>query len=233
MSVKQLTILNNPEQAFPEPSAALQEPSGLLAVGGELTVPRMLSAYRQGIFPWFSAEDPILWWHPDPRAVLFVEEFHLSRSMQRFHRYSPFRATINQAFEQVIAGCAENRNEGTWITNEVKNVWQKLHDYGVGHSIEIWQEEKLVGGLYGMALGQLFCAESMFSLTPNASKTALFLLSRHFATHNGQLIDCQILNPHTASLGVREISRDAYLMLIQQLQSAPVPAECWQKRRIF
>ena len=214
--------------SFPPPSQALTEPDGLLAFGGDLSYPRMREAYRNGIFPWFSAQDPILWWSPDPRAVLYPEEFHLSRSMARFHRQSPYQVTIDQDFEGVIRGCAAERSEGTWITEEVINAWRVLAHKGDAHSVEVWQDGQLAGGLYGMAVGQLFCAESMFSTRPNASKTALMLFCRHFTAYGGKLIDCQILNPHTASLGVTEISREAYLQQVARLQRLPLTDGCWQ-----
>lgn len=215
-------------QAFPAPSRALTEPSGLLAFGGDLSPQRMLSAYRQGIFPWFSPQDPILWWSPDPRAVLRPEDFHISRSMARFHRRTPFRVTLDQDFSGVIRGCTERRHDGTWITEEVIDAWQILFYRGEAHSVEVWQNDQLVGGLYGLSLGQLFCAESMFSRCDNASRTALMLFCRHFQAFGGQLIDCQIINPHTASLGVIEISRAAYLDQVERLIAQPLSPGCWQ-----
>lgn len=214
--------------SFPPPSQALTEPDGLLAFGGDLSWQRMREAYRRGIFPWFSEQDPLLWWSPDPRAVLYPEAFHLSRSMARFHRHSPYQVTIDRDFEGVIRGCAAERTEGTWITDEVIAAWLTLSRKGYAHSVEVWQDGHLAGGLYGMAVGQLFCAESMFSTRPNASKTALMLFCRHFKAHGGQLIDCQILNPHTASLGATEIPREAYLQQVDALKVLPLADGCWQ-----
>lgn len=215
-------------QYFPSPALALNDPQGLLAFGGDLSPPRMLSAYQQGIFPWFSPQDPILWWSPDPRAVLFPQQFHLSRSMARFHRRSPFQLTLDQDFAGVIQGCAQQRQDGTWITEEVITAWLRLFRLGHAHSVEVWQEDCLVGGLYGLSLGRLFCAESMFSRQENASKTALMMFCRHFHAFGGQLIDCQILNPHTASLGATEICRQDYLTRMQTLITQPLLAGCWQ-----
>ncbi|WP_241430699.1 leucyl/phenylalanyl-tRNA--protein transferase [Tatumella saanichensis] len=188
----------------------------------------MLSAYQQGIFPWFSPQDPILWWSPDPRAVIFPEQFHLSRSMARFHRRSPFHLTLDQDFSGVIQGCAQQRQDGTWITEEVITAWLMLFRLGHAHSVEVWQDDRLVGGLYGLSLGRLFCAESMFSRQENASKTALMMFCRHFQAFGGQLIDCQILNPHTASLGATEISRQDYLTRMRTLITQPLLPSCWQ-----
>lgn len=218
---------------FPPPEMALREPNGLLAMGGDLSPQRLLNAYHRGIFPWFSPGDPILWWSPDPRAVLLPEHFHLSRSMKRFHQKSPYQVTLNQQFQQVIEGCASDRNEGTWITHEVKRAWQKLHELGHAQSIEVWRGEELVGGMYGLELGQIFCGESMFSRSENASKTALLVFSEYFQQQGGKLIDCQVLNPHTLSLGAQEIPRAAYLQYVHSLAHQPLSADCWQPRRLF
>ncbi|KOC92776.1 leucyl/phenylalanyl-tRNA--protein transferase [Winslowiella iniecta] len=218
---------------FPPPEMALKEPNGLLAMGGDLSPARLLNAYQRGIFPWFSPGDPILWWSPDPRAVLFPEQFHLSRSMKRFHRRSPYRVTLNQAFAEVIEGCASERQEGTWITPQVKQAWLKLFSMGHAHSVEVWLDEQLVGGLYGMALGQIFCGESMFSRSENASKTALLVFSHYFSQQGGKLIDCQVLNSHTASLGAKEIPRADWLAWLNTLAQQPVRESCWHGQRLF
>ncbi|WP_205949983.1 leucyl/phenylalanyl-tRNA--protein transferase [Pantoea stewartii] len=228
-----LVQLSQESLRFPPPETALREPNGLLAMGGDLSPARLLSAYQQGIFPWFSPGDPILWWSPDPRAVLFPTQFHLSRSMKRFHQQSPYRVTMNEAFGDVVDGCALGREEGTWITFEVKRAWQKLYELGHAHSIEVWRDQTLVGGMYGLALGQIFCGESMFSLQPNASKTALLVFCQHFIKHGGQLVDCQILNPHTASLGAVEIARDRYLEQVKNLASLAVDSGCWRNQTLF
>lgn len=218
---------------FPPPEMALREPNGLLAMGGDLSPQRLLNAYHRGIFPWFSPGDPILWWSPDPRAVLLPEHFHISRSMKRFHQKSPYQVTLNHQFQQVIEGCASDRNEGTWITHEVKRAWQKLHELGHAQSIEVWRDEELVGGMYGLELGQIFCGESMFSRSENASKTALLVFSEFFRQQGGKLIDCQVLNPHTLSLGAQEIPRASYLQYVHSLAHQPLSADCWQPCRLF
>ncbi|WP_147196591.1 leucyl/phenylalanyl-tRNA--protein transferase [Pantoea sp. MBD-2R] len=218
---------------FPPPEMALREPNGLLAMGGDLSVPRLLSAYHRGIFPWFSPGDPILWWSPDPRAVLYPEKFHLSRSMKRFHQRSPYRVTLNQNFQDVIEGCAADRDEGTWITHDVRRAWMKLFDAGDAQSVEVWRDNELVGGMYGLALGQIFCGESMFSRSENASKTALLVFSRYFQQQGGKLIDCQVLNPHTASLGAEEIARTNYLQLVNSLSDLALSADCWRPQTLF
>lgn len=217
---------------FPSVEKALREPNGLLALGGDLHPERLLAAYQRGIFPWFSPGDPILWWSPDPRAVLPPEQFHQSRSMKRFHRHSPYHVTINHAFHQVVSGCAAERSDGTWITAEIIAAYVRLHQLGQAHSIEVWQEDELVGGMYGVAQGALFCAESMFSRRVNASKTALLVFCQHFIHYGGKLIDCQVLNEHTASLGVREISRRHYLSLLDSLRLTPIDPHCWHKQNL-
>ncbi|HBD81356.1 MAG TPA: leucyl/phenylalanyl-tRNA--protein transferase, partial [Leclercia adecarboxylata] len=175
-----LVQLSRHSLAFPSPEGALREPNGLLALGGDLSPSRLLMAYQRGIFPWFSPGDPILWWSPDPRAILWPERFHLSRSMKRFHAHSPYRVTLNHAFGQVIEGCASDRAEGTWVTPEVIHAYHRLHELGYAHSIEVWQGDDLVGGMYGVAQGTLFCGESMFSRAVNASKTALLVFCDRF-----------------------------------------------------
>lgn len=228
-----LIQLSNESLSFPPPAQALTQPNGLLAVGGDLGPERLISAYHQGIFPWFSEDDPILWWSPDPRAILWPESFHLSRSMKRFHRHSPYRITLNQAFPRVISGCAEQRNEGSWITHEVIQAWITLFERGYAKSVEVWLDQQLVGGLYGLTLGQVFYGESMFSRKENASKTALLVFCQHFLRHNGKLIDCQILNPHTASLGAQQIPRNDFLALINTLCNQPLLPGCWETTTLF
>lgn len=224
---------HQPISSFPSPETALCSPQGLLAYGGDLQAERLLCAYRKGIFPWFSAEDPILWWSPDPRAVLPIEEFHLSRSMQRFLRTCPYHVTLNNDFRGVIEGCASTHTDGTWITDQVISAWCELAARGQAHSVEVWQGTTLAGGLYGMELGGLFCGESMFSRRTNASKLALLTLCRHFAGFGGELIDCQILNPHTESLGARDLPRAEFLQQLVVLQNRVISPECWGKQRLF
>lgn len=223
----QLFTLSPQSILFPSPEHALRDPNGLLAIGGDLAPPRLIAAYQQGIFPWYSPGEPILWWSPDPRAVLFPTEYHLSRSFKRFLRSNPFRITLNQAFAQVITACAQRPDEGTWIGDEVQQAYLQLHQMGYAHSIEVWLGDKLVGGLYGVAQGALFCGESMFSLVTNASKCALLAFCRHFVAYGGELIDCQVLNPHTAGLGAKEIPRNHFLQQLAILQRRVLAPECW------
>lgn len=228
-----LVQLSHHSIAFPSPEGALREPNGLLALGGDLSPARLLMAYQRGIFPWFSPGDPILWWSPDPRAVLWPEKFHLSRSMKRFHQRSPYRVTLNHAFGQVIEGCADHRDEGTWITPGIVQAYHQLHELGHAHSVEVWQGKKLVGGMYGVAQGALFCGESMFSRAENASKTALLVFSQIFSQDGGKLIDCQVLNKHTASLGAVEIPRRDYLDYLSVLRTYRLPERFWVPRVLF
>jgi leucyl/phenylalanyl-tRNA--protein transferase len=217
---------------FPPAESALREPNGLLAVGGDLSPARLMSAYRCGIFPWFNPGEMILWWSPDPRAVLFPADLHISRSMRRFLRRCPFRFTLNYAFDQVIEACAEARSDGTWIGPQVAHAYHRLHAEGLAHSIEVWQGNTLVGGMYGVAQGRLFCGESMFSRCTNASKAAMVMFCHHFVGHGGQLLDCQVLNDHTASLGATEIPRRAFLTALRDMQQQPLAEGCWQKQKL-
>ncbi|AHG21940.1 leucyl/phenylalanyl-tRNA--protein transferase [Chania multitudinisentens RB-25] len=213
---------------FPSPEGALREPNGLLAMGGDLAPSRLLAAYERGIFPWFSPGEPILWWSPDPRAVMFPEECHASRSLKRFLRNNPFQITLNHDFAAVIAACAQRPPaEGTWIGPEIQQAYLQLHRQGNAHSVEVWQGDELVGGLYGVAQGALFCGESMFSRTANASKCALMAFNRHFTAYGGELVDCQVLNTHTARLGARDIPRRQFLQLLSNLQRKVLAPECW------
>lgn len=218
---------------FPRPEQAMHNPNGLLALGGDLSSARLLAAYHHGIFPWFSPGDPILWWSPDPRAVLWPGEFHVSRSMKRFHAHSSYRITLNYAFRHVIEGCSYHRKEGTWITQGIIMAYQCLHETGHAHSIEVWEGSELVGGMYGVAIGAIFCGESMFSRRENTSKTAMLIFCRDFMEQGGRLIDCQILNPHTASLGAIEIPRQDYLYHLDTFRNVSLKAGVWLPRVLF
>ena len=197
---------------FPPIESALDDPNGLLAVGGDLSVDRLLAAYQRGIFPWFEAGQPILWWSPDPRAVIAPSGVHVSRSLLKNMRRNHYRLSVNLAFEQVIKACSHARDdsEGTWITEEMMNAYRQLHDQGHAHSIEVWCNHELIGGLYGVAVGDLFCGESMFHQKTDASKMAFVALCKWLAIRKYRLIDCQILNPHLESLGVKTISRKVF-----------------------
>lgn len=227
-----ITQLHPDSVAFPPVEHALKDPNGLLALGGDLSPERLMSAYQNGIFPWFSPDDPILWWSPDPRAILIPQELHVSRSMKKFLRQTQLQVTINMAFDRVIAACANERNEGTWIVPPIQHSYVQLYNHGMAHSVEVWQDAELVGGLYGVEQGSVFCGESMFSRRDNASKLALYALCQHFVNYGGKLIDCQILNDHTESLGAKDILRSDYLHLLHKLQHQQLPIECWVPQRL-
>ncbi|MCL6269894.1 leucyl/phenylalanyl-tRNA--protein transferase [Sansalvadorimonas sp. 2012CJ34-2] len=208
---------------FPPTELALVEPDGLLCAGGNLNIETLVAAYRQGIFPWYSEGQPILWWSPDPRMVLTPEIFHLSRSMKRFVKTTKLRVTSNSAFPEVISACASIARagqEGTWITDEMQQAYCDLHQKGYAHSVEVWNQSQLVGGLYGIALGKVFFGESMFSLTSNASKLALTGL---VSSGLFELIDCQQHTPHLESLGAKLMSRHVFLARVNELvDNSPV-----------
>lgn len=192
--------------------------SGLLAVGGDLSPERLLAAYREGIFPWYGDGEPILWWSPDPRFVLFPNELRVSRSMGQFLKKGFVRITFDQAFREVIAACRRPRpgQDGTWITTEMREAYAVLHDLGFAHSVEVWRQKELVGGLYGVSLGRAFFGESMFSAIPNASKAALITLVSHLRDRGFDLIDCQVETAHLAGLGARLIPRRDFCALLKQ-----------------
>ncbi len=200
---------------FPPVSEA--SPEGLLAIGGDLSTQRLELAYRSGIFPWFSEGDPIVWYSPDPRMVLFPEQLKVSKSMRQIIRKGEFTITFNQNFKEVIANCkSANRKDeaGTWITDEMQEAYIKLHQLGVAKSVEVWHHEELVGGLYGIDLGTVFCGESMFSKMSNTSKLAFIYLVEKLKKEQYELLDCQMYNEHLASLGAVEISRNEFLKYI-------------------
>ena len=200
---------NNPLQPFPPLQKALKDPNGLLAVGGCLSAERLLNAYQNGIFPWFSDDDPILWWSPNPRLVLFPENLYISKKLAKTLRQNKFEFAMNTAFDLVIEKCAQLRAdaEGTWITRDIKSAYANLHRQGFAHSFEAWQNGELVGGLYGIALGKIFFGESMFHEVSDASKVAFVHCMRYLKQHDFKLIDCQVYSEHLASLGAEEISR--------------------------
>ena len=187
---------------------------GLLAVGGDLSPERLLLAYKSGIFPWFEADDPILWWSPEKRMVLFPDELVVSKSMRKILNSGVFQITFNTRFRDVIAHCSNTKREGqigTWITDEMIEAYCQLHEMGIAQSVEVWQDGLLVGGLYGIDLGTVFCGESMFSKVSNASKAAFIFLTTKLKIENYKLLDCQLYNDHLASLGAREILREDFI----------------------
>ena len=215
---------------FPDVSQALKEPNGLLAVGGQLAPQALLQAYRQGIFPWYSEGQPILWWSPDPRMVLYPEEIRVSRSLRRSFNRGGWRLSMDEAFAAVIRACAFSRegDPGTWITPAMMAAYIRLHDLGWAHSVEVWRQGELVGGLYGMAIGRVFFGESMFHRYSNASKVAIVGLCRWLQKWRYALIDCQVRTEHLASLGAEEISRSRFIRMIQHgCDDTPSP-DAWE-----
>ena len=215
------------DDPFPPVEAALRAPNGLLAAGGDLSPERLLTAYREGVFPWFGEDDPILWWSPDPRMVLYVSEVHVSRSLSKVIKANRFRVTLDTAFRDVVRGCAEARrdHEGTWITPAMEEAYVRLADLGYAHSVEAWQGGSLVGGLYGVAVGRMFFGESMFTRVSDASKVALVSLTRQLERWRMPLIDCQMSTTHLSSLGARDMPRADFVREVRYLvQQPPVPA---------
>lgn len=246
-----MNLLSRAKPDFPPVDRALEDPNGLLAVGGQLDAEWLTMAYRRGIFPWFDNDSsPILWWCPDPRAVLMPAEVNVSRSLAKRLRNAGFEVTADQDFAGVIAGCAEERasqgdlaEAGTWITPGMIAAYTDLHERGLAHSIEVWQADgattRLVGGLYGVSLGRMFFGESMFSRVPDASKVALCHLARQLVSWDFWLIDCQIANPHLTRMGAVDVPRDVFIELVEKnahqltlkgpWQLEPVPPESWTR----
>ena len=213
---------------FPPPQLAPRE--GLLAVGGDLSQERLLLAYRMGIFPWYSEDEPIMWWSPDPRLVLFPAELKVSKSLQKTLKKRQFKVTMDQAFEAVINACAHSRtgaDEGTWIVDEMIAAYCRLHEAGLAHSVEAWANNKLAGGLYGVSLGGCFFGESMFTSISNASKVAFVALVEHLQMLKFDLIDCQITTAHLIRFGAREISRARFLYELKKALKSPTLKGKW------
>ncbi|VAW65066.1 Leucyl/phenylalanyl-tRNA--protein transferase [hydrothermal vent metagenome] len=211
---------------FPDVKTALDEPEGLLAAGGDLTITRLIRAYQEGIFPWYSTGEPILWWAPDPRFVLPPAHIKVSRSLAKNLRNHSFTIRMDSAFEQVISICAEQPRKdqpGTWITDEMRAAYIELHKAGHAHCVECWHGDELVGGLYGVHTGQVFCGESMFSRQSNASKIALVHLCRFLQLHQFELIDSQVHTEHLERLGARMMPRDEYIEILQQPHRVNMP----------
>lgn len=211
-------LLPEDELVFPDPRLA--NPDGILAVGGDLSPERLLLAYRHGIFPWFNPGEPILWWSPDPRLVLFPPELKVSKSMRPYFNQRKFDWSIDRDFESVIRSCQKNRRKGqgggTWITEGIVSSFCQLHERGDAHSVEVWQEGELVGGLYGLALGRIFFGESMFTKVSNASKFGFICLVRQLEEWGFELVDCQQETRHLVSLGARKITRDDFMRYLDQ-----------------
>ncbi|MEW5770119.1 MAG: leucyl/phenylalanyl-tRNA--protein transferase [Pseudomonadota bacterium] len=225
-----------PDTPFPPVETAQVEPNGLLAVGGDLSPARLLAAYRRGIFPWFNPGEPILWWSPDPRMVLFPAEFKCARSLAKTLRRGAYEVRVDSAFTRVMQACAAPRRgqRGTWINAEMVRAYTALHEAGHAHSFETWMDgesgPELVGGLYGVALGQAFFGESMFSRRTDASKIAFAHLVGELQARGFGVIDCQMSTPHLASLGAREIPRAAFTALLERFTAVEAPVGKWQPR---
>lgn len=201
---------------FPPVSNA--NPDGILAIGGDLSPERLLLAYKSGIFPWFEEDQPIIWWSPNPRMVLFLDDLVVSKSMRNLLNRNVFKVSFNQNFREVISNCQKIKRKGqngTWITNEMTEAYCKLNELGIAKSVEVWQNDQLVGGLYGVDLGTVFCGESMFSLVSNASKIAFIALANQLKKENYKLLDCQVYNDHLASLGCVEIDRADFMRILK------------------
>jgi len=221
-----------PGDPFPPVQSALQDPAGLLCAGGDLTPGRLLEAYRHGIFPWYSGDEPILWWSPDPRMVLYCAELKVSRSLAKSLRNKGYEVRIDTAFRQVLTGCAGPRADGggTWLSEDMRIAYARLHRAGHAHCVETWRAGELVGGLYGVALGRMFFGESMFSRATDASKVALAALVAELRRRGFPLIDCQVRTPLLAALGGREIPRRAFLRDLAALVHYDEPPGKWTRR---
>jgi leucyl/phenylalanyl-tRNA---protein transferase len=220
----------NPRQPFPPPHLAMRDPNGLLAIGGDLSPTRLLNAYAQGIFPWYNPDEPILWWCPDPRAVLIPGQFHVSRSLARRLRKNDYAVTLNRAFPAVLDACSapRARGRGTWLGPEMKQAYQDLHERGHAQSIEVWQRGELAGGLYGVSIGRAFYGESMFSRIDDGSKIALHYLCGQLRRWEFELMDCQISSPHLVTLGATELPRERFLALLRAAVAQPGPTGRWR-----
>ena len=224
-------LADAPPGWFPPVADALREPNGLLAAGGDLDTARLLAAYRQGIFPWYEEGQPLLWWSPDPRCVFLAGDLHVSRRLRKTIRSRPWELTCNAAFGDVIRACAAPRRQqyqpGTWITSAMRHAYERLHANGWAHSLEVWLDGDLVGGLYGLAIGRAFFGESMFSRSSDASKLALLLIDRLLAARTFGLLDCQVESPHLLSLGARRIPRPEFIDLLDELCTPPARFVDW------
>ena len=224
----------DPPDSFPPVENALVEPDGLLAAGGDLSNARLLAAYVRGIFPWYDEGQPVLWWSPDPRCVLWPDQLHISRRLRQQIRNWPAEIRFNTSFETVIEKCAEKRRsqQGTWITREMIGAYSSLHDENWAHSIEVWDDEELVGGLYGLCIGQVFFGESMFSAAPNASKLALLSLTHHMLANNLTLLDCQVISPHLLTLGATTLPRREFSAYLADACDPATPHTAWPAKPI-
>ncbi|GMV39148.1 MAG: leucyl/phenylalanyl-tRNA--protein transferase [Myxococcales bacterium] len=229
MRVPAIISADDADSGFPDVRLALRRPNGLLAVGGNLSARRLMDAYREGVFPWYSREEPILWWCPDPRGVMVPERLHVSRSLRKTLRRGELRVVADTAFRPTVKACATVRREGhgTWIVPEMVDAYTRLHQRGHAHSIEVWSGEALVGGLYGVAVGRIFCGESMFSRVPDASKVAFMALCRQLVRWGFPLIDTQLPSEHLGTLGGESMPRAQFIELVHRWRDVPGPAGPW------
>lgn len=221
--------------AFPPIQTALNDPNGLLAFGGDLSPERLTQAYKMGIFPWFSEGEAIMWWSPDPRAIINCDQIKINKTLRKKLKKETFTVTLNNAFEQVIDLCADApfRKEGTWIVDEMVHAYKVMHKHNLAHSIEVWSGTELVGGLYGVAINGYFSGESMFYKQSNASKTALVYLVDLLKSQNIEFLDCQMLNPFLADMGCIEVSRGNFIRMKQHTLEIILPTQFWQPRQLY
>nr|WP_297348942.1 leucyl/phenylalanyl-tRNA--protein transferase [uncultured Glaciecola sp.] len=229
---------------FPAVDFALGEPNGLLAFGGDLSVNRLIHAYQSGIFPWFGDGEPYLWWSPDPRGILELDKFHVSKSLRKSLKKAEYQVTLNNDFLGVINRCSKiprktsgvgqmsDTSAQTWITEDMLNAYIKLHEAGYAHSIEIWYKEDMVGGLYGVSVGGVFCGESMFHSRTDASKVGFYALVQHMKKFNMGFIDCQMETPHLATLGCETVSREHFLERLGQCKDSEIAPEIWRSQTL-
>lgn len=226
----QLFHLSTHDFNFPPAHFALTDPDGLLAVGGCLSIKRLDTAYKNGIFPWFNEREPIMWWSPSERGILELADFNANKTLRKTARRLKPKVTVNTAFESVIEACREQRLhvEGTWINSHMLNAYKQAHQCGLAHSLEVWVEDELIGGLYGIMNSGVFCGESMFFKQPNGSKLAMWALVNWLKKHNAHFIDCQLENPYLTSLGAILVSREEFLTKLKLAQQFDIPNTMWQ-----
>lgn len=229
-----LCYLTTESLVFPDVNQALDEPNGLLAIGGDLSPQRIINAYAHGVFPWYSDEQPLMWWSPNPRAIIPINAIKINRTLKKFLNKTPYHVSINMAFEQVINYCADApfRKQGTWIVEEMIDAYCQLHKLGFAHSIEVWDDNQLVGGLYGVAIKGHFSGESMFYVIPNASKVALVTLANLLASRQLSYIDCQLTNPFLEDMGCIEVSRDEFISLKKDAMNTNINESLWLPRQL-
>jgi leucyl/phenylalanyl-tRNA---protein transferase len=230
-----IPLLSSDSLIFPPVNNALNDPNGLLAFGGDLTTKRLAQAYSLGIFPWFSEGDAIMWWSPDPRAIICCDTIKINKTLKKHLNKQIFSVTLNNAFDEVIEYCADApfRKEGTWIVDEMIQAYKTMHQQGLAHSIEVWSGEELVGGLYGIAINGYFSGESMFYTHSNASKTALVYLVALLKSQKVEFLDCQMLNPFLADMGCVEVSREKFIEIKNQAIEKKLPKNFWHPRQLY